>query len=222
MSDYLTAILLVTGIITLVTSIVVIFLALPVRISLTFRNNEKETTGCIAGLWLILGFEVQVSGKKQQLSILLAGARVFTRPLSGFGNPEKEHKEGPGPGEIPDIVSSLLRLGGPVLDAFLYLLRHTRHDFTKGTARVGLGDPAATGMVYGLYRAVISLLPAGRVNFIVIPEFNQEVFDIDITSRFRITYPVLVLLNSAKVLKHPASRKVMKIMSTKKPGEVAT
>jgi hypothetical protein len=53
------------------------------------------------------------------------------------------------------------------------------------------------------------------------PEFSQEVFDIDVTSRFRITYPVLVLVNVVKIVTHPAARKIMKTGKRKKAGDVA-
>jgi hypothetical protein len=221
MSDSFPAILLVAGIIALVAFIEVIILTIPVRISLSFRSGEPETKGCFMGSWFIFGVEVLASVKDPKLSVLFCGARWFTRPFSSFAPPEKEDKKGPGLMDAPDIISSLSRLQGPVLDALLDLVRHTRFDYAKGTAWIGLGDPAATGMMYGLYRAVIAILPGNRVSFMVIPEFNREVFEIDVTSRFRITYPVLVLVNAVKLVKHPAARKVMKTVKSKKPGDVA-
>ena len=133
---------------------------------------------------------------------------------------KKNTGNGPVPGQVPAVISSLLALQGPLLDAFLDLVRHTRLDYIRGTARVGLGDPAATGMAYGLYCATASLLPADRINLCVIPEFDHQVCEVDITTRFRITYPVRILVNIVKVVKRPAARKVMNSMRAK-PGDVA-
>jgi hypothetical protein len=76
-----------------------------------------------------------------------------------------------------------------------------------------------TGMLYGLYWAVRSVLPTDRVNLTVIPDFNNEVLDVDIATRFRITYPAHVIINAIKIVKHPAARRVMKTMLAK-PGVV--
>jgi hypothetical protein len=221
MSDPLLLILLVAGIITVVTVTEVFIFTIPVRISIAFRTGETETRGVIRGSWYISGLEVDISGNGSQLSVLLAGARLFTLPLSRFGLAEKEQKGGPAPEDIPGIISSLLNLHEPVIDALLDLVRHTRLDYARGSARIGLGDPAATGTMYGLYRAVIAVVPSTRVNLMVIPEFNREVCEIDITTLFRITYPVLALINAVKIVKHPSARKVMKKMKPKKSGEMA-
>jgi len=214
MSDPFPAILLVSGIIISLLLIEVLVLLIPFRFSLSFQTRESETKGVLVGSWFIFGLEMLVSGKDQQVSVVVGGAKLVTRPLSSFAAPEKGDAEG-GPG----IISSLLRLQRPVLGAFLDLVRHTRLDYIRGAARIGLGDPSATGMVYGLYRAMIPLLPGDRINFTMVPEFNGEVCEIDISARFHITYPFLVLVNAVKIAKHPSARRVMKSMR-KKPGDV--
>ncbi|MCX6700895.1 MAG: DUF2953 domain-containing protein [Methanomicrobiales archaeon] len=220
MSDTFPAILLIAGIITVVALIEVLILLIPFRISLSLQIHATEAKGTFTCSWFIFGLEVLVFGKDPQLSVTVGGARLVNRPLSSFNAPEKEHTDGPGPGGVTGIISSLLRLRGPVLDAFCDLVRHTRLDYLRGTARIGLGDPGATGVMYGLYRAFIPLLPESRVNLTMVPEFNGEVCELDLTARFRITYPLLVIVNAVKIVKHPAARKVMKMMR-KKPGDVA-
>jgi hypothetical protein len=215
MSDPIPAILLVSGIIIALLLIEVLVLLLPFRVSLSFQTPESEIKGIIVGSWFIFGLEMLVSGKDPQVSVVVGGVRLVTRPLSSFMGPEKEPTGG-GPG----IISSLLELQGPVFEAFLDLVRHTRLDYIRGAARIGLGDPSATGMVYGLYRALIPLLPWDRIKFTMVPEFNGEVCEIDISARFRITCPFLVLVNAVKIAKHPSARRVMKTMR-KKPGDVA-
>lgn len=221
MSDPIPAILLVSGIIIALLLIEVLVLLLPFRVSLSFQTPESEIKGIIVGSWFIFGLEMLVSGKDPQVSVVVGGVRLVTRPLSSFMGPEKEPTGGgPGPGQGPGIISSLLELQGPVFEAFLDLVRHTRLDYIRGAARIGLGDPSATGMVYGLYRALIPLLPWDRIKFTMVPEFNGEVCEIDISARFRITCPFLVLVNAVKIAKHPSARRVMKTMR-KKSGDVA-
>ncbi|MEI6294326.1 MAG: DUF2953 domain-containing protein [Methanomicrobiales archaeon] len=222
MSDPLPVILLVAGIIAVIVLIEAFLLLIPARLSLSFRSRESEKMGVLVASWSIFGIEVLVAGKDPQLSVMAGGMKLVTRPLSSFITPGKEDEDnGPGPGQVPGIISSLLRLQGPLLAMVMDLFRHTRLDYMRGTARVGLEDPAATGMLYGLYRALIVLFPQKRVNFVLLPDFSREVCEIDITTRIRITFPVLVLVNAVKIVKHPAARKVMKTMNRKKAGDVA-
>jgi hypothetical protein len=212
--------LLIFGIISVLVFIEVLLLIIPLRISLAFHSSEEQTRGIFLVSWSIFGLEVLVPGKDLQFSMLVGGTRLITRPLSTFTGPEKEHTGGPGPGQVPCIMISLLTLLEPALNTVLDLVRHTRLDYIRGTARIGLDDPSATGTVYGLYRAVLPLLPGDRVSLTVVPEFCHEVCEIDITTRFRVTYPILIIVNAVKLVKHPAARKIMKTMRAKPGGTV--
>src|SRR5271157_5399497 len=155
MSDYSPAILLVTGIITVIILTIGFFLIIPLRISLLFSSRGMETQGICAGSWFIFGFEVSTSGEGPKLSVRICGARIITRTLTTFMDRKKEPPGvPPDPVRIPGIVSSLPALQGPVIVTVLDLIRHTRFDYIRGNARIGLGDPSATGMLYGLFRAI--------------------------------------------------------------------
>jgi hypothetical protein len=220
MSDPSLAILLVLGIISVILLTWILILSIPLKISLSFRSHGGERKGIVAVSWLVFGLEVQVSGKDSRVSVNVGRTRLITRPLSLSATPPEKPRIVPDPGRVPDIISALPALQGPVLSAILDLMHHTRFDYARVTARIGLSDPSATGMVYGMYRAVLPLLPANRFNLTVIPEFKGEVYEIDMTTRFHVMYPFRILVNAVKVVKHPAARKVMKTMR-EKPRDVA-
>ena len=85
--------------------------------------------------------------------------------------------------------------------------------------RLGLDNPSATGMVYGMYWAFISLMPGDRITLTLEPEFNREVYEFDVATRFHITYPIRIVTNAVKVMKHPATRQIIKTMR-KRPTDV--
>jgi hypothetical protein len=199
---------------------VIFILVIPLRISLSFLSNESETRGVLMLSWLVFGIEVMVSGKDQQASVMVGRIRLITRSLSTFMAPSEKQTGFSGPGRIPDIFSSLSVLWGPVLDLVLDLIRRTRFDYARGTIRLGFDNPSATGMVYGMYWALISVIPGDRFTLKLVPEFNREVFEFDVTTRFHITYPIRIVANAVKVMKHPATRQVMKTMR-KRPTDVA-
>jgi hypothetical protein len=74
-------------------------------------------------------------------------------------------------------------------------------------------------MVYGLYRAAKPLMQIHQVTLKLVPDFNREIFEIDVNTRFHIAYPVRIIVNAVKVVKHPAVWQVMKTM--RKPRDVA-
>jgi len=220
MSDPFLAILLVPGIISVIVLTGILILIIPLNISLSFLSHGGERKGILAVSWLILGLEMLVSGEGSQVSVTVGRTRLITRPLSLFATSTEKPFRVPDPGRVPDIISTLPALQGPVLHAILDLIHHTRFDYARVTARIGMSDPSATGMVYGMYRAVLPLLPVNRFDLNMIPEFNREVCEIDITTRFHVRYPFRILVNAVKVVKHPAARKVMKTMR-EKPRDVA-
>ena len=219
MSAPFPAILLFLSIITTVVLVVIFLQVIPLMISLSFLSNESDTKGILMISWLVVGIEVMVSAQDQQFSVIVGRVRLITRSLSTFMDPSGKHTGSSGPGRIPDIFSSLSVIQGPVLNSVLDLIRHSRFDYARGMVRLGLDNPSITGMVYGMYWAFISLIPGDRITLTLVPEFNREVYEFDVTTRFHISYPVRIVANAVKVMKHPATRQVMKTMR-KRPIDV--
>jgi hypothetical protein len=220
MSVPFTTVLLISAFISFLILIIVIVLIIPLRISLSLFSSESCTKGTLTGMWLIFGLEVMVSEGDPQASVMVGRTRLIMRPLSPFMSPSQKDTGFSGANRSPDIISLLPAFQGPILDAVLDLINHTRFDYARGTAQIGFGDPSATGMVYGLYRAARPLMQIHRITLNIVPVFNREIYEIDVNTRFHIIYPVRMIVNAVKVVKHPAVRRVMKTMR-KKPGDVA-
>ena len=164
-----------------------------------------------------------VWGNDPRMSFRIGNIGLFSRPVSRFMT-RKKKSAAPGgveKGQLPGFVSRLPALPGPVLIAVLDLIRHTRLDYFLGNARIGLGDPASTGMLYGLYRAIVAILPQDRINFNLAPEFSGEVFEIDLKTRFHISFPICVIVNAVRIIKNPVSQRIMNKPFRKAPAKVA-
>lgn len=220
MSAPFTTVLLISGFISFLILIIVFILIIPLRISLSLLSSGSGTKGTLTGSWLIFGLEVMVSDEDPQASVMVGRTRLITRPLSLFMSPSQEDPVFSGASRFPDIFSIFPAFQGPVLSAVLDLINHTRFDYARGTAQIGFGDPSATGMFYGLYRAARPLMQIHRITLNVVPDFNREIYEIDVNTRFHIVYPVRMIVNAVKVVKHPAVWRVMKTMR-KKPGGMA-
>jgi hypothetical protein len=221
MSDYFTTVLLVTGIIAVVVLVIVFFLVIPLRISFSLRSRGMEVQGILSASWFISGLDIMVFSNDTRVSLTIGGIGIITRTLSGHSSQQNKPPEVPDAGRIAGTISLLPALTGLVFNAILDLIRHTRLDFVRGNARIGLGDPAATGMLFGMYHAFRALVPPDRIYFNLIPEFGDEVCEIDLTTRFRIATPVRIIVNAVRIAKHPASRRAINVFRKRPAGTVA-
>jgi hypothetical protein len=221
MSDYFTTVLLVTGIVAAAFLAVVFFLVIPLRISLSLRSRGMALQGILSASWFISGLEIGVSGSDTRVSLTIGGIGVMTRAIPTHSRQQSKPPGVPDAGRIAGTISLLPSLTGLVFNAILDLIRHTRLDYVRGNARIGLGDPAATGMLFGLYNALRALLPPDRIDFNLTPEFGGEVCEIDLKARFRIAAPVRIMVNAVKIAKHPASRGAMNAFRERPGGAAA-
>jgi hypothetical protein len=218
MSDYFTTALLVTGIVAVAVLAAVFFLIIPLRISLSLRSNGVAMQGILSASWFISGLDITVSDNDTRVSLTIGGIGFMTRTVSAHSNRQFMPPGVPGAGRIAGVISRLPSLSGLVFNAILDLIRHTRLDYIRGNARIGLGDPAATGMVFGLYHAFRALVPSDRIDFNLTPEFGDEVCEIDLKTRFHIAVPVRIIVSAAKIAKHPASRSAMNAFRKRPAG----
>ena len=122
MSDPIPAILLVSGIIIALLLIEVLVLLLPFRVSLSFQTPESEIKGIIVGSWFIFGLEMLVSGKDPQVSVVVGGVRLVTRPLLLHGPGKRTHREVvPVRDRVPELFHPCW-LQGPVFGGVLLTL----------------------------------------------------------------------------------------------------
>jgi hypothetical protein len=220
MSVSLSSILLISGFISVLILIMVFILIIPLRISLSLLTSESCTKGILTGSWLIFGLEVMVSDGELQASVMVGRTRLITQSLSTFMTPSQKDAGFSGANRFPDIFSIVHAFQGPILSGVMDLINHTRFDYARGTAQIGFGDPSATGIFYGLYRAAKPLMQINQITLNLVPDFNREIYEIDVNTRFHISYPVRIMVNAVKVVKHPAVWRVMKTMR-KKPGDMA-
>ncbi|WP_421909386.1 DUF2953 domain-containing protein [Methanolacinia petrolearia] len=74
-----------------------------------------------------------------------------------------------------------------MLDEAAVILREINFDYLRVNARVGLGDPAGIGMLFGLVSALKGVLSCSdRFKLNVLPVFETDALECDIEAGFRI------------------------------------
>ena len=146
-------------------------------------------TGVIALLLVILAIPVDFVFRLNTEGEPVARARVELL----FGMTRKEiarKKKKPTAKKRPQegLVKRLRRRA--ILGLVRRLIKAVRFRRLNGVIRLGLDDPASTGIVYGIAQALISFvsLPPGS-DFSLVPDFSSPSFQADVEGRVRV-YPL--------------------------------
>jgi hypothetical protein len=181
----------------------------------------RESARAIATVaWGIVGARVRIADGLQVIEVLLVGRPVVTRDIAELAKPappEKEKKEEKEPRpaisarELLGAARDLLPHVREVLAAFLRSLYLER---LRGRITLGLDSPADTGIVYGWCTAArYALWPARAIDFVMIPVFNQEVFEGAFLLRFQIRRPLLIIVPVVRALFHKPVRQRLRQFS---------
>jgi len=193
---------------TLILFAIVLLYLIPVRFFIRYRydadRQDLETTAA----WGIIGIR-STSREGRSQTVLLVFNHVF---FSFDGRPEKR-ETAPPPARKPadiraatDLIPVIRNLARPAIRIGSILYRMGRFERCEGRIRIGLGDPAATGMLYGSYWATRFAFTASRIYIDMEPVFDREVLAIDISVRYRIGQPLRILFPAARELFRPKVR----------------
>lgn len=176
MVDLLQVLVIIISLIVVVIAAHVIIL--PVKFSGRLSSSRKNLF--LAKVrWGVLRSSVKIAydgtGEFYLYSFRLKKFSVFEKdePSPGDGE-DKESKEKFDTGKI-----------FPVLDQVVIILRQIGFDYLKVNAKIGLGDPYDTGIVYGYASALRGALSGlKRIDINVLPVFDTEMFEIDVEAGF--------------------------------------
>jgi len=174
-------------------------------VSFIRKGDRQETTVTVS--WNCVSIRIKPSAGKNEIEVLVAGHRVTRVNLSP-----------PGPPPVPESPTKTARSGREEIrtaEDLIFLIRHVIEPVKKigvvvyqqssfenirGTVRIGLGDPVATGMLYGGYWATRFMFSASRISIDLTPDFERQVLEMELSVRFGINHPLRILITSIQVM----------------------
>ena len=116
---------------------------------------------------------------------------------------EKTNKETPAP-DIMGIADAMLPQAGP-------LLHQIAIDHLCASVRIGLGDAALTGQIFGILMTIRGILMAtgGRVSLAAAAEFNDHVIEGEAEGAIRIAHPLSLVPPMVRIIRHPVVWKMV-------------
>jgi hypothetical protein len=179
--------------------------AVPVRAAATLVRMDGRREQVVVIAWGPIGIRSSGAGTGLVTEVLVLGHAVLTHtgPVD-TGTDGTEPEKAPSPAEVTGLAAGHLPIGelvhivqraiGPVGRFGSAFWHQGRFEGASGTVRIGLGDPVMTGELCGYYWASRFVLLASRIDIRLEPEFDEVLFELDLTVRFKIEHPLLVIV----------------------------
>jgi len=183
--------------------------AVPIRFVIggTSGKDRKETVTGIS--WGTFTYRITLAGGTRTTRILVAGKGVFCR-IDRVDRPEEPEPQVTGPAissqEVARRIAAAIRPAGKF---GIIVLRQVHIDSVRGEVCIGLGDPVATGMLYGGYWASRFAMEAARIHIRMAPEFDRRVADYTLEGRLRLRHPLVILIGAVPLLRDPSMKALM-------------
>jgi len=222
METFLIPVFIVACIILFCECIAVLLYAIPLRFGLRLLHTEGHHEQSVSVSWGLIGCRITNGGNQQKIEVCVAQYIIFSRPL------EREPKKGdvekiPQPADFRSGERYLAFFSGMITPAgrFVSVLWHEcRFDNCTGSIRIGTKDPVATGILYGGYWATRFGLMASRIFMEMKPDFNREIFEMDVAIRLRINHPLRIIIAGIQLLRNRAVRNAINPEQSRSGGAV--
>jgi len=201
MPDLIASLLVTTSLLFFLGGASVLIYRTPIIITFSGVWKENTRSGSVCIRWGPCAICVSPGTGGLQAVIRIRGSDLYRLPMQSSQRDQKS-QAGPAPvsPEETEPKKDLQRLFSyiPLIQKIIPLFfTHVRIETVIGTVRFGAGDPVTTALVYGYYHA---LTPLFRIfcTAVLIPVFDQLMFEADLTGGFRIVCPAGLIIRSIR------------------------
>jgi len=182
-----------TGICLIISLIAIFLYSIPVSVRIALEWTSESRNVLAQACWGCLGVGVTGDLNEYRWNFLIWGHPLLTKIVT-----EKKVQSL----EVRDIISKILpmlKFIRPIRYLVKRFLKRVTLEEIKGTITIGFENPAETGIFFGWYYAIRPIFNIFGVRLELVPIFNKEIIEGNLTTKIRIDRP-LVLFISAVVL----------------------
>jgi hypothetical protein len=224
MDTFLIPVFIVACIILFCECIAVLLYAIPLRFVLQLIQMEGHNEQSVMVSWGFIGFRITNGGNQQKIGICIGHHIILSRPIERESE-KADKKKLLQPADFQSAERFLTNFSEMIKPAgrFVSVLWHEcRFENCTGSIRIGTKDPVATGILYGGYWATRFGLMASRIFIDLTPEFNREIFEVDVSIRLRINHPLRIIIAGIRLMRNPAVRNALRPEQSRSGGAVET
>lgn len=188
--------------------IALLLYAIPVRFALLLVQKEGQREHSVSVSWGLIGFRITGRSDQRRIETCIGSHVIHSRKLKGEPQMGDDAKI-PAPADLRSVEQYLTLLSQMIVPAGRFvsvLWQECRFENCTGSIRIGTKDPVATGILYGGYWAARFGFMASRIIIDMKPEFNREIFEMDMTIRLRISHPLRIIVAGIYLMKNRAVR----------------
>ena len=184
--------------------------ATPVRCAVGYLQEEGCLESTITVSWGRVSIRFSRSGGTSTVRILVGSHGIYSRTDLDEHSRDTEPPFNGGNVSRGDIARYLLPAVRPMGRFGVAVLRQVHIGEVWGKARIGLGDPVSTGMLYGGYWASRFAMNASRIFVTMEPVFGERVMECELLMRLEIRHPLIVFMEAVPLVRNPDLRKLMR------------
>jgi hypothetical protein len=222
MDTFLIPVFIVACIILFCECIAVLLYAIPLRFVLRLLYTEGKNEQSVMVSWGLIGCRITNGGNRQKIEICIGHHIILSRPIER--EPEKvDKKKILQPADFQSGKRYLTNFSGMIKPAgrFVSVLWHEcRFENCTGSIRIGTNDPVTTGILYGGFWATRFGLQASRIFIEMKPDFNREIFEVDVSIRLRINHPLRIIIAGIQLMRNRAVRNPVNPEQSRSGGAV--
>ncbi|MBN1165987.1 MAG: DUF2953 domain-containing protein [Methanospirillaceae archaeon] len=167
----------------------VLLYCIPLRLRLSFSTTDTHPHGSATVTCGITGIRVNLIPGEVQAEILLLNSVLIRPHITGSGFGSRDDDSFFSQLKTPGAIQWISRIPGWISR----IISHGTIEKITGRIRFGSGDPMLTGLLYGIYRAVIPLVPE-RCSFWFCPVFERAECTGECDLQFCIRRPLDILV----------------------------
>ena len=178
---------------------------IPVRFIISLVQQAGLGERSITAYWGLMGIRIADAAGDHMIEVMVLDRVLYSHAgrADHRAGEKAEPRQSADPFPSEGIFHHIRRLTRPIWRFGEVLYRQSSFEDARGRLHIGLGDPVATGMLYGGYWSSRFVLQASRIFITVEPVFDQKILEMDLVIRLKIDHPLLVMVAVLQLLKHP-------------------
>jgi hypothetical protein len=200
-----------------------ILYAVPVQFAIIYVRKEGREESTITVSWGLAACSISRGILQRVTRVLFSGRMIWSRSKPNEPMPTDAAEPSPrGLGlSTAEILEIILPIIGDAGTFFGELYRQSHLVRMRGTIRIGMENPATTGMLYGGYWASRFALNASQIFIEMEPVFGEQVLVLNITMRLRINNTIALIIPGITLIRNPALRRSLVLMRQGAAGTAA-
>jgi hypothetical protein len=192
--------------------IALLIFSVPIDLSVTVKRSGGISDLILISGWSIWGLKLSYSDGRGAIDLLISGKTVYRKAIVPASPNIPEILEGTvNKRALISMIQGISDLWPGIVGMLKALIRHTRVRLLACDLVLGTGNPADTGLIFGIFSAVRPILMiSDRVSLSLQPVFDRKVLEGTCRLDLRLEYPLIMFALALRLVLSSGALEKMK------------